>query len=154
MIGDDDFMGVSSEVLNNMFGFGKHVVGMNDPIGFKEAVVKTGSKFTWRKGRYTDIRPRIKSRSKLFTHLRELLRTRGHWTIACIVYKLNEVLRGWLHYFVIAGVSYVADTAQIIVHHLAYKLYKWLKGKGMASASKSPTFHVLNVRSHLKKTRV
>ena len=97
-------------------------------LGFEFRWIR--SKFQWRQGWYTDIRPSIASRSKLFSSLRELLHTRGHWTIEWIVYKLNEVLRGWLNYFVIPKVSYVSDTAQVIVHQLAYKLYKWLKGKG------------------------
>jgi len=97
-------------------------------LGFEFRWIR--SKFQWRKGWYTDIRPSIKSRSKLFTLLRELLYVRGHWRIERIIYKLNEVLRGWLNYFVIGGVSYVADTARVIVQHLEYKLYKWLKGKG------------------------
>lgn len=97
-------------------------------LGFEFRWIR--SKFQWRKGWYTDIRPSMQSRSKLFTTLRELLRTRGHWKIEWIIYKLNEVLRGWLNYFVIGGVSYVADTARVITRHVEYKLYKWLKGKG------------------------
>ena len=64
-----------------------------------------------------------------FTNLRETLRTRGHWTIEWIVYKLNSILRGWLNYFVIPKVSYISDTARLLRQHLEYKLYKWLKGK-------------------------
>ena len=100
-------------------------------LGFEFRWIR--SKFQWRKGWYTDIRPSMKSRSKLFSTIRELLRTRGHWTIERIIYKLNEVLRGWMNYFVIAGVSYVAATARVLVQHLGYKLYKWLKGKGRQS---------------------
>jgi RNA-directed DNA polymerase len=97
-------------------------------LGFEFRWIR--SKFQWRKGWYTDIRPSMKSRSKLFTALREMLTTRGHWTIEWIVYKLNEVLRGWLNYFVIPKVSYVSETAKKVSYYLAYKLYKWLKGKG------------------------
>ena len=97
-------------------------------LGFEFRWIR--SKFAWRKGWYTDVRPSIKSRSKLFTNLRETLRTRGHWTIEWIVYKLNSILRGWLNYFVIPKVSYISETARILRQHLEYKLYKWLKGKG------------------------
>ncbi len=89
-----------------------------------------GSKFEWRKGWYTDVRPSIASRSKLFATIRDTLRTRGHWTTEWIVCKLNPILRGWLNYFVIPKVSYVSDTARLIRYHLDYKLYKWLKEKG------------------------
>jgi RNA-directed DNA polymerase len=97
-------------------------------LGFEFRWVR--SKFQWRQGWYTDIRPSMKSRIKLFTTIRETLQTRGHWTIEWIVQKLNEVLGGWLNYFVIPQVSYVSETARLIRQHLEYKLYKWLKGKG------------------------
>lgn len=97
-------------------------------LGFEFRWIR--SKFEWRKGWYTDIRPGTKSRSKLFTTIRETLRTRGHWTIDWIVYKLNPILRGWLNYFVIPKVSHVSETAKIVRYHLDYKLYKWLREKG------------------------
>ena len=97
-------------------------------LGFEFRWIR--SKFQWRKGWYTDIRPSMKSRTKLFTSIREMLKTRGHWTIEWMVYKLNEILRGWLNYFVIPKVSYVSETARLVRYHLAYKLYKWLKDKG------------------------
>lgn len=97
-------------------------------LGFEFRWIR--SKFQWRQGWYTDIRPSMKSRIKLFTMIRETLQPRGHWTIEWIVQKLNEVLGGWLNYFVIPQVSYVSETARLIRQHLEYKLYKWLKGKG------------------------
>jgi RNA-directed DNA polymerase len=97
-------------------------------LGFEFRWVR--SKFSWRKGWYTDVRPSLKSRSKLFTTIRETLRTRGHWTIEWLIYKLNPILRGWMNYFVIPKVSYVSETAKHVRYHMAYKLYKWLRGKG------------------------
>ena len=97
-------------------------------LGFEFRWIR--SKFQWRKGWYTDIRPSMKSRTKLFTSICEMLKTRGHWTIEWMVYKLNEILRGWFNYFVIPKVSYVSETARFVRYHLAYKLYKWLTSKG------------------------
>lgn len=88
------------------------------------------SKFTWNHRNYTNIRPSIKSRSKLFSVLKELFSKRKHWTIEWIVWKLNPVLRGWLNYFSISKVSHIWDTIRVIKQHLSYKLYKWMKGKG------------------------
>ena len=97
-------------------------------LGFEFRSIR--SKFSWNKGNYTNIRPSIKSRSKLFTKIRELLAKRRHWKIAPLVYKLNELLIGWLNYFSISKVSHIWDTIKVIKLHLDYKLYKWLKSKG------------------------
>jgi len=72
----------------------------------------------------------MKSRSKLFTKLRILLSKRRHWTIKWIVQKLNELLIGWLNYFSISKVTHIWETIEVIIRHLNYKLFKWLKSKG------------------------
>ena len=47
-----------------------------------------------------------------------------------MVFKLNEVLIGWLNYFSISKVTHIWETINIIIPHLDFKLYKWLKSKG------------------------
>ena len=91
---------------------------------------KIPSKFDWNKGSYTNIRPSMKSRSKLFTKVRELLSKRRHWKIEPLMYKLNELLIGWLNYFSISKVTHIWETISVIRRHLNYKLFKWLKSKG------------------------
>lgn len=97
-------------------------------LGFEFRVIR--SKFSWNKKNYTNVRPSMKSRSKLFTKLRELFNKRRHWTIEWIVWKLNQTLIGWLNYFSISKTTHIWDTVKIIKKHLDYKLYKWMKAKG------------------------
>jgi len=97
-------------------------------LGFEFRMIP--SKFKWNKGRYTNIRPSIKSRSKLYTKIRELLRKRRHWKIEPLIYKLNSLLIGWLNYFSISKVTHIWETIKVIIKHLDYKLFKWLKSKG------------------------
>ena len=88
------------------------------------------SKFSWNTKKYTNVRPSMKSREKLFNTLKELLGKRKHWTIEWIVWKLNPVLRGWLNYFSISKVTHIWDTVKVIKQYLSYKLFKWMKSKG------------------------
>ncbi len=97
-------------------------------LGFEFRMIR--SKFSWNKKNYTNVRPSIKSRSKLFTQIRKLLRKRRHWNIEPMIYKLNELLIGWLNYFSISKVTHIWETVKVIIKHLDYKLFKWLKSKG------------------------
>lgn len=78
---------------------------------------------------YFNIRPSPKSRSKLYTNIREYLRARGHWHICKMVSGLNKILIGWLNYFSISRVTYIWDTVRVLKNHLDYKLFKWFREK-------------------------
>jgi hypothetical protein len=97
-------------------------------LGFEFRVIR--SKFSWNKKNYTNIRPSMKSRSKLYAKIRELLGKRRHWNIEPLIYKLNSLLIGWLNYFSISKVTHIWETIKVIIKHLDYKLFKWLKSKG------------------------
>ncbi len=97
-------------------------------LGFEFRNIR--SKFDWNKKNYTNVRPSMKSRSKLFAKLRDLLSKRRHWTLEWIVWKINELLIGWLNYFSISKVTHIWETIKIIKTQLDYKLFKWMKSKG------------------------
>jgi len=97
-------------------------------LGFEFRKVK--SKFGWNTKNYTNVGPSMKSRSKLYAHLRELFAKRRHWTIEWIVWKLNQTLIGWLNYYSISKVTHIWETIKVIRKHLDYKLFKWMKSKG------------------------
>jgi group II intron reverse transcriptase/maturase len=97
-------------------------------LGFEFRSIK--SKFGWNTKNYTNVRPSMKSRSKLYTSLREIFSKRRHWTIEWIVWKVNQLLIGWLNYFSISKVTHIWDTIKVIKLHLDYKLFKWMKSKG------------------------
>ena len=97
-------------------------------LGFEFRVVR--SKFSWNTKNYTNVRPSMKSRSKLFANIRELMAKRRHWKISSMLYKLNSLLKGWLNYFSVSKVTHIWETIKVIIKHLDYKLFKWPKSKG------------------------
>ncbi len=97
-------------------------------LGFEFRVVR--SKFSWNTKNYTNVRPSMKSRSELFANIRELMAKRRHWKISSMLYKLNSLLKGWLNYFSVSKVTHIWETIKVIIKHLDYKLFKWLKSKG------------------------
>ncbi|MDB4334934.1 hypothetical protein OAA06_01100 [bacterium] len=72
----------------------------------------------------------MKSRSKLFAKIKELLEKRRHWKIEPLIYKLNSLLIGWLNYFSISKVTHIWDIIKVTIKQLDYKLFSWLKSKG------------------------
>lgn len=90
-------------------------------LGFEFRMIR--SKFSWNKKNYTNVRPSMKSRLKLFTQIRELLRKRRHWSIEPMIHKLNELLIGWLNYFSISKLTHIWETVKVIIKHLDYKLF-------------------------------
>ena len=69
-------------------------------------------------------------RGKLFANIRELMAKRRNWCIGAMLYKLNSLLIGWLNYFSVSKVAHIWETIKVIIKHLDYKLFKWLKSKG------------------------
>ncbi|WP_348970610.1 group II intron maturase-specific domain-containing protein [Chondrinema litorale] len=124
---------IASGLLDN-WGWSRSIIICNSCrsslffLGFEFRYI--ASKFTWNRNKYTDVRPSMKSRSKLFCKLRELLSKRRHWRMEWIVWKINRLLIGWLNYFSISKVTHVWETVKIIKLHLSYKLFKWMKSKG------------------------
>ena len=97
-------------------------------LGFEFRIIR--SKFSWNTKNYTNVRPSMKSRTKLFAKIRDLMAKRRHWKIDAMLYKLNSLLKGWLNYFSLSKVTHIWDTIKVIIKHLDYKLFKWLKSKG------------------------
>ena len=84
-------------------------------LGFEFRVVR--SKFSWNTKNYTNVRPSMKSRSKLFANIRELMAKRRHWSIGAMLYKLNSLLIGWLNYFSVSKVPHIWETIKVIIKH-------------------------------------
>lgn len=82
-----------------------------------------------RKHRYWNIVPSRKSENKIREKLRELLRHRGHFPPDRVAKDLNTILRGWLNYFDIPGVSYPAMSRRRIRHYLVERLYRYYNRK-------------------------
>jgi len=72
------------------------------------------------KKRYWNIIPSRKSEQKIREKIKSYLDTHGHYNSKQVSKDLNEILRGWLNYFDIKGVSYPAVSKR----RLRYYLYE------------------------------
>jgi group II intron reverse transcriptase/maturase len=82
-----------------------------------------------RKSKYWNVIPSKKSEKKIREKVREYLKIRGHYQAREIAAGLNMIIRGWLNYFEITGVSYPAMSKLRLRHYLYEKLNRYYNRK-------------------------
>ena len=81
------------------------------------------------KKRYWRIEPSQKSQRKLCRKLKEKLRKIGHYPPEMVANELNAILRGWLNYYEVKGVSYPKIAQWNIRYYLQERLYRYYNRK-------------------------
>jgi len=79
--------------------------------------------------RYWNIAPSKKSEQKIRDKVKEYLRTHGHFKAEEVASGLNSIIRGWLNYFSIPGVSYPAMSKRKLRAYLSTRLYRYYNRK-------------------------
>lgn len=79
--------------------------------------------------RYWNIIPSGKSECRIREKVRSYLKSHGHYPPKVLVADLNVMLRGWLNYFEIKGVSYSAVSKRRLRHYLMNRLYRYFNRK-------------------------
>jgi RNA-directed DNA polymerase len=82
-----------------------------------------------RNTRYWNIMPSKKSEEKIRDKVGEFLKTHGHYKAQEVVKGLNTIMRGWLNYFDINGVSYPAMSKRRLRFYLNNSLYRYYNRK-------------------------
>ena len=82
-----------------------------------------------RNTRYWNITPSKKSELKVREKVREFLKTHGHYKAQDVAKELNTILRGWLNYFEIKGVSYPAVSKRKLRFYLFNSIYRYYNRK-------------------------
>lgn len=79
--------------------------------------------------RYWNIMPSKKSEQKIRDKVKEYLKTHGHYNAHDVAKGLNSIMRGWLNYFDITGVSYPAMSKRRLRVYLSNSLYRFYNRK-------------------------
>lgn len=80
-------------------------------------------------GRYWNIIPARKSEQKIRDKVKDFLKTHGHCPAKDVATGLNTIIRGWLNYFEIKGVSYPAVSKRKLRFYLSDSLYRYYRRK-------------------------
>lgn len=82
-----------------------------------------------RNSHYWNITPSKKSEIKIRQKVGDYLRKHGHFKAEILVSGLNPILRGWLNYFEIKGVSYPAMSKRRLRFYLKERLCRYYNRK-------------------------
>jgi len=85
--------------------------------------------------RYWNVIPSKKATNKIVERIREILHSSLHFSPVKLVKALNEVLRGWLNYFDIQGISYAACAKRKLRYYLSNSLYRYYNRKSQRKSS-------------------
>jgi len=79
--------------------------------------------------RYWNIMPSKKSEQKIRDKVKEYLSAHGHYKADDVANGLNSIIRGWINYFSIAGVSYPAMSKRRLRAYLSNRLFRYYNRK-------------------------
>jgi group II intron reverse transcriptase/maturase len=79
--------------------------------------------------KYWNIMPGKKSEQKIRDKVKDFLKTHGHYKAQDVATGLNPIIRGWLNYFEIKGVSYPAMSKRRLRAYLNNSLYRYYHRK-------------------------
>jgi RNA-directed DNA polymerase len=80
-------------------------------------------------GRFWNVKPSDKSNKKIRQKVGAALKKMGHYKPEAVVRELNAILRGWLNYFDIKGVSYPYSAKLQLDYHLRTALNRYFNRK-------------------------
>jgi len=98
--------------------------------------------------RYWNIVPSKKSEQKIRDKVKDYLKTHGHYKAGDIAAGLNSIIRGWLNYFSITGVSYPAMSKRNLRLYLSNSLFRYYNRKSQRKSRlyRQNAFEVLVAR--------
>lgn len=79
--------------------------------------------------RYWNIMPSKKSEQKIRVKIKDYLKTHGHCSARNVASGLNPIIRGWLNYFEIKGVSYPAMSKRRLRYYMYNSLNRFYRRK-------------------------
>ena len=79
--------------------------------------------------KFWNVKPNEKPNKKIREKIGEALKKMGHYKPQDMVGELNAILRGWLNYFDVKGVSYPFVAKRALDHYLRHRLWRYFNRK-------------------------
>jgi group II intron reverse transcriptase/maturase len=129
----------------------KQIRSEQEPFSFLGHTIRYDKDIKGRNSHYWNICPGKKAEQRLREKISEYLHSHGHSKAAEIVDWINIRIRGWLNYFSIKGVSYVAMSKRGLRNYLQQKLNRYFNRKSQRKCRlyRQRAFEVLVQKSGL-----
>jgi group II intron reverse transcriptase/maturase len=126
----------------------RHIDARADSFNFLGFTVRYDKDIKGRDFRYWNIMPSKKSEQKIRDKVKDYLKTHGHYKAKDIADGLNSIIRGWINYFSISGVSYPAMSKRKLRFYLIGSLYRYYfrKSQRKSRLYRQNAFEVLVAR--------
>ncbi|RIJ88820.1 MAG: group II intron reverse transcriptase/maturase [Candidatus Brocadia sp.] len=107
----------------------RHIEAKEESFNFLGFAVRYNQDLKGRNSRYWNIEASDKSEKKVRDKIREFLSKGGHYGPQKVADGLNSIIRGWLNYFDVPGVSYPAMNKRKLRYYLLGKLNRYYNRK-------------------------
>ena len=107
----------------------KLLCATEEPFDFLGHTFRYSDDLYGRPFKYWNVAPSKKSQKKVRSNIREYLKKNGHAPPQTLAKDLNALLRGWINYYTINGVTYPSKSKRNLRHYLGKKLTRYYKRK-------------------------
>ena len=107
----------------------RQINARNESFNFLGFTIRYDNDIKGRSNKYWNIMPSQKSEKKIRGKVGDYLKTHGHYKAKDVAAGLNTIVRGWLNYFEIKGVSYPAMSKRRLRLYLSNSLYRYYNRK-------------------------
>jgi group II intron reverse transcriptase/maturase len=107
----------------------RQIDARKDSFNFLGFTIRYDIDIKGRNTKYWNIMPSKESEQRIRDKVKEYLKTHGHYKAQDVAIGLNSIMRGWLNYFDIIGVSYPAMSKRQLRFYLFNSLNRYYKRK-------------------------
>lgn len=126
----------------------RHIDARAESFNFLGFTIRYDKDINGRNNRYWNIMPSKKSEQKIRDKVKDYLKTHGHYKAVDIANGLNSIIRGWINYFSISGVSYPTMSKRRLRVYLMNSLFRYFNRKSQRKSRlyRQNAFEVLVTR--------
>ena len=107
----------------------RQIDARNESFNFLGFTIRFDKDINGRNNRYWNIIPSKKSEQKIREKIKDFLKTHGHYKAQDVAEELNTIMRGWLNYFEIKGISYPSMSKRKLRFYLSNSNFRYYNRK-------------------------